>query len=329
MSTREQHTTEESAVQLPLWDRAPQGALSPPVGAPFPRDITPDSTVAVAIHWFAQHLRSTGRSEETTRTYTMSMSLFARYVGGHRKLSQIEKAHVSGFLAWLRDRRGRGRTSAKTIEVRGTALRTFFAALEEEGILPDNPARDVYPRRASTPLPEVLFYGEVDRVYQTAARLAEEESPRVQPYLLLILTLGMGLRLGEISRLTRGDVDLSDSFRPVVHVRYKAERHRHKARTLIAPPEFAVIYRKHLDSIEDHELFPVTQRALEYDIEGLGTLAELPRKLTARTLRWTWAVRKMKQGVDGKRLRKLMGLSPIGWDGVKQILGKLTAPPIG
>jgi len=315
---------QNTAVQLSLWSDISGGAFSPPVGAPYPGGIGPDSSVALAIHWFAQYMASDSYSRETIRSYLRSLALFARYVGAARPISEIEKAHIRGFLDWLQKR---SKTSAKTVELRGTAVRAFFAALQEEGVLQHNPARDVYPPRGSPPLPEILFQQEVERLRQTAARLAEEGKPR--PYLVLILALEMGLRLGEIARLTRADIDLSNPYRPVVHVRYKAERHRHKSRALVGPPELAAVYRQHLEGVEGERLFPVTQRALEYEIEELGHLARLPRKLTARTLRWTWAVRKVREGTDEDRLRRLMGLSPVAWQQVKATLIRLASPPIG
>ena len=319
-----------------MWKRVPDGTLSPPLVVPFPGSIHADSTLATAIHWFAEHLYSTGYSEETARSYLTAIALFAHYAGARWKLSEIEKAHISGFLDWIRKRRGRGKTSTKTIEIRGTAVRCFFAALVKEGVLKHNPAKDVYPPRAQPPWPEVLFDKDVDQLYQTAARLIREEPPKTRPYLLLTLALGMGLRLGEIERLTIADVDLSDPYRPVVHVRYETRIHKHKIRALVAPPDFTTIYHQHLETlglspvetINDAKLFPVTQRWLEYEIRKMGELAGLPRKLTARTLRWTWAVRKVKRGVSGERLRRLMGLSPIGFEQVKETLAQLASPPL-
>ncbi|HIC94535.1 MAG TPA: hypothetical protein EYP09_09855 [Anaerolineae bacterium] len=314
----------EKTVQLPLWQHIPEGALSPPVGAPYPGEVGPQSSLALAIHWFAQYLRTQDYSDQTVRSYLTGLSLFAQYVGSARPLSEIEKAHVRGFLDWLRSRR---ETAAKTVELRGTALRAFFAALQKEGALPHNPAQDIYPPRGATPLPEILFDQEVEELRQTAARLAEEGKPR--PYLVLILALEMGLRLGEIARLTRADIDLSNPYRPVVHVRYKNRRHRHKARALTGPPELTAIYRKYLETIEGDRLFPVTPRTLEYEIENLGRQARLLRRLTARTLRWTWAVRKVREGTDKEKLRRLMGLSPVAWQEVSKMLTLLASPPLG
>ena len=299
MNGKTQVTPTEKPIQLSLWSHTPEGALSPPVGAPYPEEIGPESSIALAIHWFAQHLHTQGYSEETIRSYLVSLSLFARYVGPHRKLAEIKKAHARGFLDWLRSRR---KTATKTIELRGTALRAFFAALQKEGVLDHNPVQDIYPPRGATPLPEILFAEEVEKVRRAAARLAEEGKPR--PYLVLIMALE-------------------------VHVRYKAERHRHKTRALTGPPELAAVYREYLEGIEGERLFPVTQRALEYEIEELGKQAGLPRKLTARTLRWTWAVRRVREGTDGEKLRRLMGLSPMAWRETARILASLASPPLG
>ena len=316
----------QTGAQLVLWEKGGHGAFSPPLAAPYPEALTRESSVALAIHWFGSQLREAGKSEATIRNYVRSVAMFAIYVGRQRQLASVSRADVQGFLDWVATRRGRGNIASKTLELRGTAVRAFFGLLAQQGILVPSPAQDVYPRKGTSPLPEILFDSEADQLYQHAARLAEEGQPR--PYLLLTLTLGMGLRLGEVVRLTRSDVDLSNPLRPLVHVRYADERHRHKARVLVAPADFTSVYRAHMKETGDHRLFPVTPNALEKALERLGRQAGLSRTVAAHLLRWTWATRQVRSGVTAEALRKRMGLSPLAWRQAESILLELTRPAV-
>ncbi len=288
-----------------------------------------ESSLGLALHWFVQEMQRLGMAENTCKTYAKAVSLLVRYLGVSRKLSQVTADDLRRFQAWVEERA----RSAKTAEVKLTAVRRFFRSLHEAGILPVNVAADMYPAKAASPLPVVLYPAQVDAVRRTVAEWATRpENPDVLPALLITLLLDMGLRIGEAERLHVDDVDLSNSLHPVVHIRYSQKRHRAKQRSLIGPPALVDLigrYLRHhpLPEGEEH-LFPYSRRHLQYVVEKAGRAAGLRRPLTPSTLRWTYALDQFQTGVDPETLRQRLGLSALGWKDVETKLRTLARRPL-
>jgi len=97
------------------------------------------------------------------------------------------------------------------------------------------------------------------------------ENPDRVPSLLALFFLDLGLRAGEVVRLTTQDIDLSNRLRPVVHVCYSHRRHRAKRRELTAPPDLSVLVDGHLATREGngHQLHTYSSRDIRRTIEEL------------------------------------------------------------
>lgn len=286
------------------------------------RALTADSSLGLAVHWFGQEMQRLGFAENTRKTYAKAVALLARYLGTSRPLSQISANDLQRFQAWVE---GQAR-SPKTAEVKLTAVRRFFIALHEAEILPVNVASDMYPIKAQTPLPVVLYPAQADAVRRVAAEQAtrvEEMDPL--PALLTTLLLDMGLRLGEVVRLHVDDVDLSNALRPVVHIRYSRARHRAKRRALAGPPALASLMRQQLKQLgpDETQVVASSRRRLQYIVERIGEEAGLRRKLTPSILRWSYALDQFRAGLDPETLRQRLGLSEQSWKDVENRLRAL------
>lgn len=289
--------------------------------------LTAESSLGLALHWFAQELERLGYAENTRKTYTKAVSLLARYLGRSRSLSEINPDDLHRFQAWVEERAG----SPKTAEVKLTAVRRFFLALYEAEVLPVNVAGDMYPTKAVSPLPVILNPAQADTVRRIAAEQAESsEDPDPLPALLITLLLDMGLRLGEALDLHPDDVDLTNPLRPVIHIRYDDHRHRAKRRALVAPPALATLAKRQRERLtpQEDQLLDSSRRALQYTVERVGDAAGLRRTLTPSTLRWTYAVDQFRTGLDPDVLRQRLGLSERSWKDTEPRLRKLAQRPL-
>ena len=73
------------------------------------------------------------------------------------------------------------------------------------------------------------------------------------------------------------------------------------------------------------QLFPWSQRRLEYLLEDLGEEAGLSKHLSFEMCRWTCALHDLQTGMEANKVRQKMGLSKIQWREVKLKLQKLGA----
>lgn len=304
-------------------------ALTPPPIAPFPGEVTVRSSLALALSWFEQEMTRQKYSPNTRSSYLQGVGRFVKFMGRRSKIGDVTRNDVRRFHAWLQ---GQPR-SPKTKELTMTAVRTFFRLLTRADILSNNPTIGMYATKASSPLPAVLFDEDVTALRQTASRIATcTEKPDPLPALLLTFFLDMGLRLGEVARLKRTDIDCSDRLRPVVHVRYDDARHRAKRRKLAGPPVLTAL----VDALEKRDpssnddsmlLLSCSRRNLRYILERLAVEAGVEQDVNPTTLRWTFALHQWKAG-ERDILQERLGLSHLGWQEVERKLQALGARAI-
>jgi len=114
----------------------------------------------------------------------------------------VDSQHVRAFAA-AEFRRG---ISARTIQRRLSALRSFFGFLVREGLLRADPAADVQAPRARKRLPQALDADQMARLlaFRTDAEL------EVRDKAIMELFYSSGLRLSELVSLDMADLDLPD-----------------------------------------------------------------------------------------------------------------------
>lgn len=304
------------AIQLTLFgDGEAVRTLTP---APPP----PQANLRRANAWFAARIAALDYSAHTVESYTTSVELLARFLGDDFALRQVRPAHLHRYLEWLSERGDEA--PAKTLALRVTGIRRFFELLQEDGVLPTNPAQDLYAAVGETPLPDVLTSDEQERMRAIAWDLHQRpDKPDSRPLLLLMLTLDLGLRRGELEKLTRTQVLTAQ---PIVAIRihHRGRRHRYKNRTLAAPDGFREVYRAYLAQYpsEDERVFASSTRTLHRVLERLGRDAGAAAVVTPNVMRWCCALRWYEE-LPADEVRQRLGLSPVGWEDALRVLERL------
>ncbi len=317
-----------AATQPSLFDAA-AGVIPPaPRGprAPLP-PVTSTTSLDGAAAAFGEHLRRTGKTDNTRRSFTSDLRLLAEYLGHGRAVASIGRHDLERFVTWLLEVRPEP-CSAKSLARRITTLKVFFAWLAAEGACTADPAIALVHRRAVAPLPSVLTDHEVDLVLGVAAAMHRRAAaPDPRPELVLRLVLDTGLKKGELMRLRPVDIQ-TDPASPSLLVRYDAPRFRAKERRVAFDPALLAVleaYRRRYGVADDGPLFDCTARNLEYLVADVAREAGLGRPLGFETLRWTSALRSWRAGVAPDALAARLGLSPITWAETADKLALLAA----
>lgn len=289
--------------------------------------LTRKSSLSAAISGFQEHMIRKGFTENTIKAFLYDLSLLTRYLGDDRPLSQIGTHELNDFLTYLRYYRGVP-CKPKSYARRVTTLRVFFGWLAEEGILPSDPAAPLIHQPASTPLPQILYEGQVEKLLQATEGLMRAAKPDARPHLLVTLLLHTGIKKGECMAIQLSDIDTSDPQAPVLYIRYHNPKMKHKERKLRLPADFVSILHQYLDEYQPKQrLFECTARNLEYVLDHAARLAGI-ETISFEILRWTCAVRDYKAGMSPDKLRQKLGLSKISWQETSEKLKKLAAPPL-
>jgi integrase/recombinase XerD len=311
--------------QLPLFPvRGVRGEHGPPL-SPAP-ELTPQSSLKSAIGGFQAHMKRQGFTENTIKAFRSDLRLLERYLGGSTPVGEITTKQLRDFLTWLLEGRGVP-CSPKSYARRITTLKRFFAWLAESGVIPGDPAAPIPHKPVKTPLPDILYDDQVEKLLQaTRRRMEDPEHPDPRPHLLVRLLLATGIKKGECARIKLEHIDRSDPQAPALYVRYDNPKMRLKERKLALPPDLLPILDRYLEHYAPRErLFECTDRNLEYVLHEAAKQAGLER-ISFEMLRWTAALRDYRAGMDGERLREKLGLSPITWAETEEKLRILAGP---
>ena len=283
--------------------------------------------LSAAISGFHRHMIRKGFTDNTISAFLNDLRILTRYLGENHPLSQIGASQLKDFMTYLRHDRGVP-CNPKSYARRMTTLKVFFGWLAEEGIIPSDPAAPLIHQRATTPLPQILYEGQVEKLLQATVELMHAEKPDARPHLLVTLLLQTGIKKGECMGIQLSDIDTSKPKAPVLYIRYSNPKMKHKERKLRLSADFVPTLRQYLAEYEPQkQLFKCTARNLEYVLDNAARPAGI-KTISFEILRWTCALRDYKAKMPSDKLRQKLGLSKITWQEASEKLKKLAAPPL-
>ncbi len=305
--------------QLPLFpieEEKEQKEEQAPLSSETPKlDLTPRAALSRTMGAFEVYMQERGFTENTQQAFRLDMDILAEYVGPGKPIGDISTAMLNAFLKWMEGPRGVP-CSPKTLERRITTLKVFFGWLAEQGVLAKDAAAPLIHQAVSAPLPDILTDAQIQAliaITQSMRHGNQEQKPDTRPHLLLTLILHTGIKKSECVNIDLNHIDLTQSERPALWIRYKQANRRHKERRIALPAWWPTVLQEYMAQYEPRQnLFPWTARNLEYVLTGVAEQAEVPR-LSFEMLRWTCATRDFAEGMDHNDLRHKLGLSEISW----------------
>jgi len=282
--------------------------------------ITENTLLPPAIQAWKIYLHDQGRTNNTLKAFSADLSLLADFLPADKPLGQITTKDLEDFLEWLQKDRNVP-CSPKTLSRRITSIKSFFRWLTVNGVLSHNPAEKIVQKTVVSPLPEVLTAAEQEKVLDAAEAMRTAANPDLRPYVLLRLLLETGLKKGECLHLMTNHVELEGPEAPRIFVRYSSPRYRYKERNIPVSPEWAEVYQEYIQRYEiKNQVFPWSQRRLEYLLEDVGNAAGLEKHLSFDMCRWTSALNDLTAGIDTDKIRQKLGISKIQW---REVYAKL------
>jgi integrase/recombinase XerD len=282
--------------------------------------ITEHTLLPPAIQAWKIYLHDQGRTNNTLKAFSADLSLLADFLPPDKPLGQISTKDLEDFLDWLQNDRNVP-CSPKTLSRRITSIKSFFRWLTVNGVLSHNPAEKIVQKTVVSPLPEVLTAAEQEKVLDAAEAMHTAANPDLRPYVLLRLLLETGLKKGECLHLMTNHVELEGPEAPRIFVRYSSPRYRYKERNIPVSSKWAEAYREYIQRYDiKNQVFPWSQRRLEYLLEDVGNAAGLDKHLSFDMCRWTSALNDLTAGIDTDKIRQKLGISKIQW---REVYAKL------
>lgn len=303
------------------------GSYTPPVASLAP--LSARSSLATAASSFHTFMTLQGFSENTVKAFAGDLRLLMKYIPPSSNISRITTHDLENYLAWLLNERGVP-CNAKSYARRLTTLKVFFKWLYDTNVIASDPAAPIAHQPVSTPLPDILYDDEVERLLRYTRDLLWAPKPDARPYVLVSLILQTAIKKSECMNIKLEHIDVSNPQAPVLYIRYPTARMRHKERKLALSPQFISAMRQYIVQYKPQEhLFECTARNLEYVLGDAGQLAGIEHKsVSFEALRWTAAVRDYRMGMPPEQLRKKLGLTKVSWRDTGMKIRQLAGPAL-
>ena len=294
-------------------DRAPEGVAH----------ITSQTPLSLAVNPWRFYLEDQGKSPHTIKAFLADVLMLAAYLPPDRPLGDITTNEINHFLSWMQNNRGVP-CSPKTLARRITSIKSFFRWLHQYGVILIDPAERVLQQSVISPLPQVLNPAEIEAVLQAAERYRTRQQPDTRYLTLVKLLLETGIKKSECLALSPNHVDLEAPGGPILFVRYTSPQNRYKERKIPISAAWVQAYQEYRGQFNpSDQLFPWSQRRLEYLLEDLGKDAGLDKHLSFDMCRWTCALTDWQAGMEANTVRQKLGISKIQWREVRMKLEQL------
>lgn len=224
-------------------------------------------------------------------------------------LAHADKADVAGLAsAW-------SRLSASSVARKSSALRRFFAFLDEEGLRADDPSSALPKPARKRALPKILDSNAVESLFEVIAARMSVEAPGASDFRLAAiveLLYGSGLRASELVSLPR---NAFAAQQPFIILKGKGA----KERLVPVSDRAADAARAWLEHVpaDARFLFPsrgghISRVRLFQIIRELAAQAGLPpSKVSPHVLRHAFATHLLAGGVNLRALQTMLGHADI------------------
>ena len=287
--------------------------------APVPADDALPASQHELIDTFVVHLRLERHlSANTQAAYRTDLLHLATFL--HRSHSSLEGADQATLRRFLAQQHALGYARA-SIARRVGAIHTFYRWANDAGRIDRDPSLLLGRPKVANRLPTVLRVREAASLMEGPAATPGEDpvqqAVRQRDEAILELLYGSGLRVGEVTTLTRSGLDL-DGGR--VHVIGKGLKQRRvplsdyavtalrvwlaAGRPILAtaPTEALFVNRKHK---------PMTPRDVRAMVDGYAGDLLPGRRVGPHTLRHSFATHLLEGGADIRAVQELLGHSSV------------------
>ncbi|HEX2922820.1 MAG TPA: site-specific tyrosine recombinase/integron integrase [Chloroflexota bacterium] len=271
-----------------------------------------------------------GLAANTLAAYNNDLNQFAEYLSsrdqtglelsgsaGSRQddqgpLPDMGRDSVMGFFLHLREK---GYTPS-TIARKTAAIKSFFHFLASKGYVSEDPTASIDSPRISKSLPRAASVEEIDELLEAPTKVASPEAMRDKAMFELLYATGM--RVTELVSLNLGDVDIAQGS-----VQCAGRSAGKGARLRVIPVHATAIKAVHdyLDNARpmlvregdemalfvNHRGDRLTRQGFWLILKQWAKEAGITTQITPHTLRHSFALHMLRNGVDLRAVQQLLG----------------------
>jgi integrase/recombinase XerD len=254
-----------------------------------------------------------GASHNTIAAYRNDIQQFAAFTAGRRNgkgWAAIDRTAVLDYVLDLQRKRYAEATVARKV----AAVKSFFAFLTAEGIIPQDPTESLASPRVGKSLPKAISPQQVDELLEQPLRRNTPEAKRDKAMLELMYATGM--RVTELVSLDLDSVVLRGA-QPYVRCVGKGAKersipiHEHAAEAvrqyLTEARPLLVRNRSERALFVNRRGERLTRQGFWLILKSYARAANLPEPITPHTLRHSFATHMLKGGAPLRSVQELLG----------------------
>ena len=298
-----------------------------------------DLTFEWQIDEFLIYCHSKQLRPKTTQSYEQALRLFARWCEEERHIDAVDKVKEADIRRYINDIQERGKytfyvkdnkkqtncpdrrrdfrqqVSNTTINNYLRNLNVFFVWLDTQYLLDKNPMKNIKQLRNSRKPKEFLSDESFKKL---TSSLDKSYFPEHRDFVMIVLMLDTGMRLGECSRLLVTDLDMTGKK---VHLREEETKGR-KERTVYFSPKTERVLRRWLQFkdryTETDYVFPSKKDGSPVEVQGFESNFSrylkrfgITEQVSPHCLRNNFAKRCLMNGMDIYTLSRILGHSSV------------------
>lgn len=247
-------------------------------------------------------------SPRTVEAYLHDIEKLNDFLGGKKKLEEVQLSDLQSFLATLYDEQISARSQARII----SGLKSFYKFMLSDHLIKHDPTELLDAPKIGRHLPEVLSLPEIEAILNNID-LSKPEGHRNKA--IIEVMYGCGLRVSEVVNLRISNLHFRDNY---IRIIGKGDKERlvpigHTAQKAITL--YMEGYRQQLKIKKGEEDFVflnrrgsrLTREMIFMMIKEMAALAGIRKTISPHTFRHSFATHLVEGGADLRAVQEMLG----------------------
>ncbi len=266
-----------------------------------------------SIELFKDYLEKTKKcSKNTLEAYLRDVNQFVQYCSqnGTKSISKVNENYIIKYIEYLTFLGKSVATVTRTV----ASLHSYFNFLQTNGIVDNDPTKNIKGPKTSRKIPDVLDSKEI---MQLLSQPNGSDYKSIRDKAMLELLYATGIKVSELIDLTVNDVNLqigiihthNSKHERIVPIYQTANKHLTEYCTVARPALVQSDDEEHLFTNMNGQ--PMSRQGFWKIIKQYADRAGIKKDITPHTLRHSFAAHLLENGAQLKDIKDMLGHSDI------------------